>query len=276
MWDKTLPKAEQAKARIVAIKQFLESLKAKADACCIEFMCSAFSPEFADLVNPFVAVHKIASSENTWPQLLERIKSYGKPIVLSTGALAAPDFEVTLRLLSGAKLVLLYCSSAYPSVEFNLFQLDYLKQFGYPVGYSDHSTAAVYPALSAVEHFGATVIEKHVNFTKHTDTPDMPHSLNGTQFKMMCGFLRKKEDPRRFLPHSEEQAMFLRHNRRLVATRPIRRGQKLKYGENFGAYRSRCDDGRGLHAMASKDLDGLTANVDLVPGQSIGPGDFVK
>ena len=255
---------------------WLPKLKDKANAVGIEFMCSAFSPELYDTIDPYVDVHKIASSEISWPQLLEHVKNKSKPIILSTGASSMGDVSAAMKLLSGGpKVVLMYCSSSYPSVEYNLFQIDDLKKkFDVPVGFSDHSSCVAYPALSAVRHFGATVIEKHVNFTSHV-TSDSGHSLDGAQFKIMCDYLHGQRDPHDFQPHSEERDMFLRHNRRLIAIKPIARGSKFIYGDNFGAYRSLKEDTRGLHPFVWQKIaisDGATR--DIAVGDGIGPRDF--
>lgn len=255
---------------------WLPKLKEKADACGIEFMCSAFSPEFYDVVDPFVQVHKIASSELTCPKTLEKVKSKGKPILLSVGASSKGDIEQAMQILHGGpRVVLMYCVSGYPSKQFNLFYMqDLAESFNVPMGYSDHSTAVVYPALSAVHHFGAVVIEKHVNFAG-INSPDSPHSLSKEEFTLMCEFLRGKRDFKAFNPMPEERSMFLRHNRRLVAIRDIDRGDAFRYGRNFGSFRSLKDDTRGMIPFIFHALEqsaGATRRIKA--GDAIGPEDF--
>lgn len=256
--------------------EWLPKLKEKADACGIEFMCSAFSDDLYDAVNPYVDVHKIASSELTNIELLYKVKSFGKPIILSCGASSKRDVHLALQALSGSKLVLMYCSSAYPSCEYNLFYMkDLAESFSVPMGLSDHSLDVCYPALSAVHHFGAIAIEKHVNFTEH-QTPDSAHSLNHAQFVIMCELLNGKRSYTEFNPMPEEKDMFLKHNRRLIATKDIGKGQMLKYGENFGAYRSLKEDTKGLTPFAWGDIEGYPVKCDIKTGDSIGPQEVDK
>lgn len=255
---------------------WLPKLKEKADACGIEFMCSAFSPELYDVIDPYVKVHKIASSECTFPHLLERVKSKGKPILLSTGASSKGDLAQAMQVLQGGpQVVMLYCSSAYPSAYYNLFQMQDLKKtFGVPVGFSDHSLDVVYPALSALVHFDAVVIEKHVNFAGHK-TPDSGHSLSHEQFAFMCEILHGKRPYTEFNPQPEERDMFLRHNRRLIAIRDIHKGDAFRYGENFGAYRSLTDDSKGLIPFAWEEVvKSSGAKRDIRAGEGIAVSDF--
>jgi pseudaminic acid synthase len=262
-WDKPVPLPKVPLT-------WLPRLKEKADACGIELMCSAFSPKGVHAVNPYVSAHKIASSELTYPQLLEAVKACGKPILMSVGASSKHDIKLAMDALRGGPQVcLLYCVSAYPARMSNLFFLDDLKQFGAPIGLSDHSLEVIYPALSAVRHFGAVVIEKHVNFVGATDTPDAPHSLDETQFKTMCDYLRGIRDPLDFQPMPEERDMFLRHNRRLLAHRPIAAGETLHFGVNYGCYRSPTDDMSGMHGMAWELVEGQPAKQDIAPGQGV-------
>lgn len=257
-------------------QEWLPKLKEKANACGIEFMCSAFSPELYDAVDPFVEVHKIASSELTHPHLLERVKAKGKPILLSVGASSKGDVAQAMQILRGGpQVVLLYCVAAYPARQYNLFKMEDLKQFGVPVGLSDHSLDVVYPALSAVKHFGAVVIEKHVNFALCGKTPDAKHSLSGDDFVYMCEHLRGKRDSS-FNPAPEERDMFLRHNRRLIAIRDIAVGDAFRYGENFGAYRALEDDSAGVSGFMWQDLvKSSGAKQAIKAGQPIAPEDFL-
>jgi sialic acid synthase SpsE len=256
--------------------EWLPKLKEKADACGIEFMCSAFSPELVDAVDPFVTVHKVASSEMAYPQLLERVKSKGKPILLSVGASAKGDVSHALGILEGAQVVLMYCVAAYPSRYINLFQMaDLQERFKVPIGFSDHSLDVVYPALSAYKHFGARVIEKHVNFTEHK-TPDSGHSLNAYDFNFMCEVLHGKRPYIGFNPQPEERDMFLKHNRRLIAIKDIHVGDSFRYGDNFGSYRSLKEDSKGMIPFAWEVLvKSNGAKKFIKTGDGISVADFL-
>lgn len=261
---------------------WLPKLKEKADACGIELMVTAFSPELVAAVDPFVTVHKVASSDNGCPQLLEAVKRTGKPVLLSCGAAGKGDVQKAVYGYSGwagfgdTPVVVLYCNAAYPSRRHNLFLMQELKELtGKPVGLSDHSLDVIYAPLSAVKHFGAVVIEKHFTAVPELDSPDRGHSLTTDEFKIMTDYLRGKRDGGGFNPTSEERAMFLRHNRRLIATQDLAAGAQLRYGENFGAYRSLVDDTRGLSPFAWESVEGRTTTKQINRGEAIGPGDFL-
>lgn len=259
---------------------WLPKLADKAKAAGIDFLCTAFSVEGLKLVDPYVKAHKIASSDLCHVELLRAAKATGKPIYLSTGASSKGDVDRAVRLLeepdglSRDRLTLMYCASSYPSRMHNLFEMEWMrKTWGRPVGLSDHSLDVVYAPLSAVRHFGATVIEKH--FTAiDAETPDSPHSLNVEQFKYMVDHIRGARKDIGFGPTPEERGMLLRHNRRLIATRDIAEGEMLDPGKNFGCYRSLKDDRRGLSGFDMAFVAGKTAAKAIKAGDSIGPGDF--
>lgn len=253
--------------------EWLPKLKAKADACGIEFMCSAFSPELIDKVNPYVNIHKVASAELTHVRMLEKLKTLGKPFILSTGASGSQDIKWALEVLEGVPVVLMYCVAAYPArlVHFGVMRA-LGERFGLPVGFSDHTTdVRIIPGAAA--EAGACVIEKHVNF-EGVDSPDAPHSLTLDEFKIMVKNLRKETLGCVIGPESSETPMILRHNRRLIATRDIATGETLEEGKNFGIYRSLKDDTHALSPFKIGLVHGRSAAKPIKAGDGIGPGDF--
>jgi len=255
---------------------WLPALKEKADACGIELMCTAFSPELVAAVDPFVTVHKVASSDLSWPQLLQAVARTGKPVLLSTGASSVGDIQAALLTMAPAIFdkVLLYCVAAYPALQVDLsvmHQLQKLAGEGMVVGFSDH-TPGITVAVEACRQ-GARVLEKHFTAFPDLESPDRGHSLTPDEFKLMVDHIRGVRKPT-IGPTPEERDMLLRHNRRLLATRDVKAGEVLRYGENFGAYRSLVDDTRGLSPFAWESVEGRTARVDIGRGTGIGPGDF--
>lgn len=209
---------------------WLPALKAKADEVGIDFACTAFSPELVAAVDPYVKWHKVASSDAAWPQMLEAVKATGKPVLLSTGAKTAEEFKRAVSMLP--RCIPLDCVAAYPADFVNMNEYGKLS-----MGFSDHTLG--YTATVEAARRGAVVIEKHFTAFPELDTPDRPHSLTPAQFTRMVKLIRGEP------VESEETVMYLRANRRLVATTTLLAGTILKYGENYGAYRVLHDDNRG-------------------------------
>ncbi len=253
--------------------QWLSHLKEKADACGIELMCTAFSPELVAAVDPFVSVHKVASSDCTWPQLIEAVAKTGKPVLLSTGASSEGDIRRAWDLLGESDAAAMYCVSAYPARTIDLGVIERLLEMFGSVGFSDHSTDIVGLPVEACRMYDLVAIEKHFTAFPDLQSPDRPHSLTADEFKLMVDHIRGERQPV-IGPTFEEKAMMLRHNRRLIATRDVSVGDTLQYGVNYGAYRSLKDDTRGLSPFAWESVEGRGAITQINRGDAIGPGDF--
>lgn len=249
--------------------QWLPRLKEKAHACGIEFMCSAFSPALLDIVNEHVSIHKLASCEMTHLRMLERLREYGKPVIVSTGAQSFNDISTAVRTLGNTPMCLMYCAAAYPATELYLETLHKLSEYGHPVGYSDHSTDVRTIPTIAHEIYGAVCIEKHFNAMPADErTPDSGHSLTPEQFKIMCDAIRG--DDRIGFPKAEEP-FITTHKRRLMAIRDIKKGDQFYEDENFGIYRALTPQLTALSPWVVNEVHGRKAKRDIKQGEGIGP-----
>lgn len=269
---KHVPQEMRDAIRMASLQiEWLPKLKAKADACGIEFMCSAFSPELVKAVDPYVNVHKVASAELTHIRILEKLRTLGKPVILSTGASGEADIRGALEILKGVPVILMYCVAAYPANEVNLDTIPLLlSRFGVPVGYSDHTTDVLEIPRRAVV-LGAVCIEKHFNAVNAV-SPDSPHSLGVDQFRRMVLALRGGVQPS-IGPARVENEMVVQHNRRVLATRDLPVGTVLKEGENFGIYRSLKVDVVAAHPFMIGSMVGKPVKRAIKAGDGIGPGD---
>lgn len=171
---------------------WLQSISAYCNKLDIEFMCTAFSPEGYKLVNKYVNIHKVASAEITDLDILSTLNAFKKPVYLSTGGASLEQVKVALEVLKNCKVTIFYCVTEYPAkvVDFrHLTKLVETFKRTYEYGYSDHSIDVLNIPKIAMYH-GASVLEKHVNFTEHTDTDDAPHALNLKECGLMVKSLR--------------------------------------------------------------------------------------
>lgn len=174
---------------------WIPSISAKCLEVGIELMITAFSSAGYQHVDNFVRTHKIASGEITDLDILAKVNSFKKRVYLSTGGASMSQVAKALSRLKDCPVTIMYCVTAYPARVVDFRHLEELRDnFGsnYLYGYSDHSTDVLNIPLSAVKH-GCSVIEKHVNFTSHTDTDDAPHSLSTDEFKLMVKSIRGDE-----------------------------------------------------------------------------------
>ncbi len=172
-------------------RDWVPHLASIAHDCGIEFMCTAFSPDGYRFIDPFVKCHKVASAELTAIDILKTVNDLKKPVCLSTGGATTEEINTALAILTDVPVTLFYCVADYPAkvVDFRAFDQLRIRHDAHKYGYSDHSIDVLnIPELA--QAMGASVIEKHVNFTEHTDTPDAPHAINEAELALMIKNLK--------------------------------------------------------------------------------------
>lgn len=161
-----------------------EELKAYCDNVGIEFMSTPFDLDAAKAINELVEVHKISSSDITNRPLIELIASFGKPILLSTGASDLTEVQQAVDWIdaAGAPVALLHCVLNYPTADedANLGRIVTLREefSDRPIGYSDHTLPGDLEPLVIAAGLGAVVLEKHFTYDKNLPGNDHYHALD--------------------------------------------------------------------------------------------------
>ncbi len=143
------------------------------------------SVEFLEKFN--VPCYKIPSPSLTDKELLLKIKSTGKPIILSTGMSTMEQITDAVEILGEQDLIILHCNSSYPASmkELNLNMIKTLrKNFNCPIGYSGHE-AGVFPSIVAMAN-GASVIERHITIDRSLYGGDQAASLEEKGIETIC------------------------------------------------------------------------------------------
>ena len=146
----------------------------------------------------YVPLYKIASFEIVDLPLIRRVAATGKPLIMSTGMATLAEIDEAVRAFreaGGSELVLLKCTSAYPTPpnEMNLRTIPHLAEaFGVHAGLSDHSLGVSAPVVAV--SLGARVIEKHLTLDRSKPGPDNAFSLEPHEFKEMVAAVRAAED----------------------------------------------------------------------------------
>lgn len=249
----------------------------------ILFMSSPFSVADLQNVDPFVALHKIASYEISHLRLIEAAAATGKPLALSTGASDLNDIAWAVNFFkskSNAQICLMQCTAKYPAdlSALNLSVIPTLKAaFGVPVGLSDHSRDPIVGPLAAVA-LGANLIEKHYTLDNHLPGPDHAFAVEPDELKAMVLAIRAAEQvggtgAKQVLPQEEELYWYAR--RGLQATRAINAGEALLEGENFDTLRP-GKQRRGIHPQHLPQVCGGRATRNIALGDGIRIDDFSK
>jgi N,N'-diacetyllegionaminate synthase len=173
------------------------ALKAHADHQKIEFLSSPFSVEAVALLEKTgVDRYKIGSGEITNLPLLEAIAETGKPVIMSSGMSRWVELDQAVNTLirKNSKLTLLQCTSEYPcpyeDVGLNVM-VEMRERYQVPVGLSDH-TLTNYASIAAIV-LGASVIERHVTFSRRMYGSDARHSLEPDEFAELVRGIRAVE-----------------------------------------------------------------------------------
>lgn len=159
----------------------------------LTFMSSPFANEAVDLLEEIeIDIYKIASGEVTNSPLLERVAQTRRPVILSSGMSDWSELDRAVELLRPCvDLTVMQCTSAYPCpVEragINVIS-EIAARYQVTTGFSDHtqSFAAAITAIAA----GATVVEKHITFSRTMYGSDAQFGAEPEEFTRYCAEMR--------------------------------------------------------------------------------------
>jgi N-acetylneuraminate synthase len=158
------------------------------------FLSSPFSLEAAQLLSRVgVAAWKIASGEVGNVQLFDYVTSSGLPVLLSTGMSSIKEIDRGVEAIraSGSPLLVMQCTSAYPSppekIGLNLLPF-FRARYGCPVGLSDHS-GAIYAGLAAAV-YDIRALEVHLTHSRECFGPDVPASVTTAELRQLVDGVR--------------------------------------------------------------------------------------
>ena len=174
----------------------------------LKFISTPFDFESAIFLSKIVDFFKISSGDNNYFELIQKVSSFKKKIILSLGLVNDEGVKKIIKFLKKIKYLdktqLLHCVSAYPVKykDANLLSIKFLaNKYKIPIGYSDHTNGI--NACMLAYALGANVLEKHFtlnknfsNFRDHhlsADPKEMKLLVeNLNQFYFMFGDLDKK------------------------------------------------------------------------------------
>lgn len=135
----------------------------------LQWFASCWDEESVDFIEQFAPpTYKAASASLTDLQLLKKVRSTGKPLIISTGMSTFAEIEEAVRVIGTEHLLIAHSTSSYPCAvqELNLRMIETLANTFpmCPVGYSGHEVGLA-PTWAAVA-LGATFVERHITLDR--------------------------------------------------------------------------------------------------------------
>lgn len=230
----------------------------------LDFLSSPFSVKALELLNRIgVPAWKFGSGEIFNNVLLNKAIETGKPLILSTGLSKFDEIQAQVNkiLQAGNQLILMECTTAYPSkadqISLNLVK-KYIECFPCPIGISDHS-ATIYPGIAAVA-LGARCVEVHVTMSREMFGPDVPASITTSELSDLVKGVHFVNEMRhcdidKTTLSDEAKKLRQTFSKSLYANRDIVAGEKIN-SEDIGIKKPHNDD-----AMGVEDYDALIGAV---------------
>jgi N,N'-diacetyllegionaminate synthase len=161
----------------------------------IKFGCSVFSIKALDQILSYnIDVLKIPSGEVSNIPLINMIAECDVPVHLSTGMSTWSEIDEAVEILARKNLSIFQCTSLYPTnpsqVGLNVIS-EMQTRYGFPIGFSDHTQGFEF-SVAAVS-LGASLIEKHLTFSRQMYGSDAFNALEPSEFEAMCKGLRNIE-----------------------------------------------------------------------------------
>ena len=248
-----------------------DALFAHARAIGITIFSSPFDPTAVDLLARLDApAFKIASFELVDLPLIRYVARLGKPIIMSTGMASLGEIAEavdTVRQTSDAPLLLLHCTSGYPTpvTDCDLRTIPHLAAtFGVCAGLSDHTRTVAVPTAAVA--LGAVAIEKHFVLSRAAGGVDSEFSLEPDELAAMVEACRTAWQALGKVDYTIKQSELAGkdHRRSLYVVANVAAGELLS-ASNVRSIRP----GGGLAPKYLDQVLGRRATRDLVRGEPL-------
>ncbi len=162
----------------------------------IHWFVSPWDEEAVTFIEQFDPVmYKMASASLTDKGLYEKVKSTGKPIMMSTGMSRMEEVDEAVNLVGTENLLIAQSTSTYPckveELNLNVIHTYKEKYPGVPVGYSGHETGLA-PSFAAVA-MGASFVERHITLDRAMWGTDQAASVEIQGFFRLVSNIRDIE-----------------------------------------------------------------------------------
>ena len=247
----------------------------------IDYFTSPYDLNFVEFFADKIPFFKIGSGDITWFDSITLMASYGKPVLLATGASTMEEIKAAVDVIDshGAPLILMQCNTNYTGSQdnFDFLNILALEKFktNFPqavLGLSDHSPGHI-SVLGAVA-LGARVIEKHFTDDVTRTGPDHGFSLDPITWKEMVDSTRLLE---RALGNGIKKIELNEMDSRIVQRRALRYKSGMENGSQVTkndliALRP-CPE-NGLSPFEIPKILGRKLNVSVLVDQLVQLSDF--
>lgn len=242
----------------------------------IHYFSSPYDFDAVDQLEAYFPAIKIGSGDITWLEIIRKIASKGKPVLLATGASTMGDVQraVDTVLAVNRQLVLLQCNTNYTGSQenFDHVHLNVLKTYAamYPdlvLGLSDHTPG--HSAVLGAVALGARVVEKHFTDDNAREGPDHPFAMNPRTWREMVDRTRELEralgSPEKFVAGNEQETV-------VIQRRCLRAARDVAEGEAFTRDMIKVLRPAAPGAIMPYELDavmGTRALIDIPAGEAL-------
>ena len=161
----------------------------------IMWFASCWDEPSVDFLEQFSPVcHKACSAVLTNDDLLRRLNSTGRPLILSTGMSTMEEIRHAVSLLDQDRLLIAHYTSSYACQpeELNLNMIKTLRrEFRSSIGYSGHELGLT--TTCAAVAIGASFVERHITLDREMWGNDQSASLEPGDLKKLVKDIREIE-----------------------------------------------------------------------------------
>jgi len=243
----------------------------------VEFFTSPYSTELVDFVDQYVPAFKVGSGDITWPGIINKMASKGKPMLLACGASTLDEIDAAVQttLKQTCNIVIMQCNTNYTaSLEnFKYINLNVLKTLRsmYPraiLGLSDHTPGHA-TTLGAIA-LGANIIEKHFTDNNNNDGPDHKFAMNPSSWREMVDrsnelYLAMGTGIKKVEENEKDTV--------IVQRRSIRMRQNVKVGDILTLDHLECLRPCPIDAIEPYHLDNILGKTVIEP---VPTGEYLK